>query len=327
MKKAASIFLTVSILFCLCFSLTGTAAALPGDVDGDGAVTAGDARFILRFSVNLEAPLSAQRAPADIDDDGEITASDARYALRMAVGLDTYFNIVLYNTAHPYVGATFKDLPPKTSMFDVVYQTAKKWCCYYTIRAVFRPALEKAGYSKEEIDRLAPDNYDAERKAKAIKTMLNSTLPKWMLNTFNTCYFPSLLLDYYLNHPEVCTCYTFRPYYDDMIEDAVLYPSENIADYQPRVGDILFASNKVSTYVNDLPTVDHTAQIISVDPDDTFTCTDGCILQPNPNDEPYVTERHYIWWEKTNTYIWEHNDIVQTLVIVRPNLYESDYNP
>lgn len=55
---------------------------IKGDVDGDGKVTASDARLILRASVGLEN-LDLERA--DVDGDGKITSADAREALRTAV--------------------------------------------------------------------------------------------------------------------------------------------------------------------------------------------------------------------------------------------------
>lgn len=55
---------------------------IKGDVDGDGKVTASDARLILRDSVGLEN-LDLERA--DVDGDGKITSTDAREALRTAV--------------------------------------------------------------------------------------------------------------------------------------------------------------------------------------------------------------------------------------------------
>lgn len=60
---------------------------IKGDVDGDGKLTASDARSILRFSVKLDAPTDEQKRIADVDGDGTVTASDARSALRMSVGL------------------------------------------------------------------------------------------------------------------------------------------------------------------------------------------------------------------------------------------------
>ncbi len=60
---------------------------LKGDVNGDGKVTADDARKILRASAKLEA-LSGQNAEnADLDGDGRITAADARAALLKSAGV------------------------------------------------------------------------------------------------------------------------------------------------------------------------------------------------------------------------------------------------
>jgi GH25 family lysozyme M1 (1,4-beta-N-acetylmuramidase) len=58
-----------------------------GDVDGDGIVTASDARKILRISAGLEKATGQTALNADVNNDGDITAFDAREALRMAAKL------------------------------------------------------------------------------------------------------------------------------------------------------------------------------------------------------------------------------------------------
>ena len=62
-----------------------------GDVTFDGAVTAEDARLILRAAVGLEDYLAdgVEFAVADADADNEVLSGDARMALRAAVGLET----------------------------------------------------------------------------------------------------------------------------------------------------------------------------------------------------------------------------------------------
>ena len=67
------------------------AAVLPGDVDGDGKITASDARLALRRAVDLEtyAEGSPEFLACDIDRDGNVTASDARIILRIAVDLES----------------------------------------------------------------------------------------------------------------------------------------------------------------------------------------------------------------------------------------------
>ncbi len=61
-----------------------------GDVDGDGRLTAADARLALRASVGLEnfSVNSKEFIACDVDGDGVITAGDARRILRAAVGLE-----------------------------------------------------------------------------------------------------------------------------------------------------------------------------------------------------------------------------------------------
>ena len=59
-----------------------------GDVNGDGKITAADARMAMRAAVGLEKLNDKQKKAADMDNDGKITAADAREIMRKAVGLD-----------------------------------------------------------------------------------------------------------------------------------------------------------------------------------------------------------------------------------------------
>lgn len=62
-----------------------------GDVNGDGSVTAGDARIALRASAKLTTLDSAQKYVADVTGDGFVTAKDARMILRYSAKLITSF--------------------------------------------------------------------------------------------------------------------------------------------------------------------------------------------------------------------------------------------
>lgn len=85
MKKPLSCF-TCAVL-CLCFVFSVSAAML-GDVTGDAAITAVDARRALRAAVGLETLQGEANHAADITMDGAVTAADARVLLRIAVGLE-----------------------------------------------------------------------------------------------------------------------------------------------------------------------------------------------------------------------------------------------
>lgn len=89
MKKLIS--LTLAIVLCLssAFILSASAAAM-GDVDGNGKITAADARITLRASVKLENLSAAQIKSADVDGKTGVTAADARLILRASVGLETF---------------------------------------------------------------------------------------------------------------------------------------------------------------------------------------------------------------------------------------------
>ncbi len=87
MKKILSLLITVvlSSMFCITSS-----AALTGDVNKDGRITAFDARLILRHSAAIE--FLQDTSVADLNNDGRVTAADARKALRIASSLDSAVN-------------------------------------------------------------------------------------------------------------------------------------------------------------------------------------------------------------------------------------------
>lgn len=94
MKQGLRRLLCAALAVCLCAGLPLCARAvearLPGDVDNDGAVNAGDARLALRAAVGLEPLLPGDPGffSADVTGDGGVTADDARAILRAAVGLE-----------------------------------------------------------------------------------------------------------------------------------------------------------------------------------------------------------------------------------------------
>lgn len=57
-----------------------------GDVNGDGKVTAWDAKLVLKASVGIYCAPQENFVEADVDCDGKITAQDARIILKKAVG-------------------------------------------------------------------------------------------------------------------------------------------------------------------------------------------------------------------------------------------------
>lgn len=63
-------------------------AVLCGDVDGNGQITAADARTVFRASVSIETLTTEQAEIADVDGTPGITAADARLILRASVTLE-----------------------------------------------------------------------------------------------------------------------------------------------------------------------------------------------------------------------------------------------
>ncbi len=340
MKKILSLLLVAVML------VTGAVfafAAEKGDVDADGTVTAADARAALRFSVSLDNPTDEQFLLADYDGNGTVTAADARMILRVSVGLEAdtpevpdvpvvpepkpehipssrelAFYETLYATAHPQLGGHIKGFE------SGILKNFQKWCCLYTIKYVFRPALQSAGFSKSEIDRLAPNTFSADSLAKLLSNVLGTNWSDKFVIDSLPLYIPSLLADYYIKTPEAADVYFMYDFYDDMIEKKVYEHSDSDrVNYEPRIGDVLFMSNKERTYQavdgTEYPTVDHTAQIIKVYDDGTFLCTEGSIIESSEGDGvARVRERRYRYNEEMGTYEFVNNPIVIVLYAAQP---------
>ena len=91
MKLQKAISLVCALLALTPLLMRPSAAAVRGDVDGNGYVQAEDARLCLRQAVGLElfARGSSQFLACDYSNDGVVSAEDARLILRAAVGLPT----------------------------------------------------------------------------------------------------------------------------------------------------------------------------------------------------------------------------------------------
>lgn len=72
-----------------------------GDPDGDGQITAADARYVLRAAVGIEQPDYERLRRVDFFNNGKISSDNARTTLRIAVGLDNLYDILLENGLLP----------------------------------------------------------------------------------------------------------------------------------------------------------------------------------------------------------------------------------
>ncbi len=86
MKKIVALVLAVVIAFSVAVVSFAAAKKYRGDVNGDGDVTAIDARRVLQAYVNGERFDFDQTTMADMNKDGNVTAIDARLILQVAVG-------------------------------------------------------------------------------------------------------------------------------------------------------------------------------------------------------------------------------------------------
>lgn len=70
-------------------SVVGSEWVLKGDVNGDGKITAADAREALRGAARLEKLSDKEASVADANSDGKVTAADARDILKESSGVKT----------------------------------------------------------------------------------------------------------------------------------------------------------------------------------------------------------------------------------------------
>ena len=61
-------------------------SALPGDINGDGKVTAVDARWVLQIAAGTREVKETEKVFVDLNNDGKVTAVDARWVLQIAAG-------------------------------------------------------------------------------------------------------------------------------------------------------------------------------------------------------------------------------------------------
>ena len=91
-KKIISILISVMMVLSLAlpaYAFDRNPDYSLGDVDGNGKISAADARKILRHAAQVDNLSDAQLWAADIDGNNKISASDARIALRISATLDS----------------------------------------------------------------------------------------------------------------------------------------------------------------------------------------------------------------------------------------------
>lgn len=85
--KILSLLCAVSVYLAVYSGGFSANASLVGDINGDGIISAEDAREILRLCVGVDPMTDKMKLLADLDRDGTVGAEDARLALRLAIGL------------------------------------------------------------------------------------------------------------------------------------------------------------------------------------------------------------------------------------------------
>lgn len=117
MKKLTALFLAIVMLLSVSAAVFASAdapdgALLRGDANGDGNITASDARIILRIAAKLDSAEKLVFAVIDVNESGDITAQDARLTLRVAAQLGAFENGA-YITL-PSESTTTEDVEPTT---------------------------------------------------------------------------------------------------------------------------------------------------------------------------------------------------------------------
>ena len=118
-KRFLSIILTIAMLISgiSIYASAENKNYSIGDINGDGKISAADARLALRVSANLDPKTDHIMIYADINKDGKVTASDARIILRISANLE---NIDCYINAqgHNYIYVNTVAPTCETSGYD-----------------------------------------------------------------------------------------------------------------------------------------------------------------------------------------------------------------
>lgn len=356
MKSKIITVLVSAAALILIFSAAAFADPIKGDLNGDGNVTVEDARYVLRGAIGLARLSDMQLKAADFNDDMEVNVEDARLVLRHAIGLDKpkepddplNFEKVLYEHSHAMLGSEKQYIK-----YDVtgILKNYQKWCSIYTIDDVLRPVLGKLGYTQEAIDKLAPHTFPKDLWFKLFVRnnvpVLNAAAAAGIACTMDNVIPPSLLMAYYerLEQEEgLCKIYNLVTYLDNDVSGELRPADEDeIAEYKPEIGDIVYITNK-TMLVKDRDgesynQLIHTAQITKVNPDGTFMCTEGSIVEPSEGDGiARVREREYFWSDDIATnydaygekiegkaakhyssYVFRYNSTVVVLAVIRPD--------
>lgn len=83
-NRITAVILAMMLIISSAMILAGAADVMLGDANGDGRITAMDARTALRASARLETLTEEQFVAADVNFDGKVSALDARMILRAA---------------------------------------------------------------------------------------------------------------------------------------------------------------------------------------------------------------------------------------------------
>ncbi len=121
MKK--SLFFIILCLLITALTLTASAYIM-GDADGNGKVTASDARSALRFAAFLDIPDENQVMLCDTNGDGRVTAADARTILRTAANIE---KPVIKNEEQTF--EITKSEKTEILSPNEIYEEAKKFTC------------------------------------------------------------------------------------------------------------------------------------------------------------------------------------------------------
>ena len=116
-KRALCLIISAVMLVCCTLVNANAKTILRGDVNGDGQITADDARLALRAAATLEVLEGDALIAADVDESGDILAGDARTILRVSAVLEQFDdpNIVIEEETTTEAPETTTEAPETTT--------------------------------------------------------------------------------------------------------------------------------------------------------------------------------------------------------------------
>ena len=141
MKKLLTLLLAVITMFIFTTSASAK-TVIKGDLDGNGKITAADARGTLRISAKLEKADDTQMLIVDVTNDKKVTAADARSILRASAKLEPGFGEIEVDGSTEAETTTVADKEtttvsvPKTEVSGIIKKDIESYSKEFDLKKV-----------------------------------------------------------------------------------------------------------------------------------------------------------------------------------------------